>query len=77
MISRQQEGGMTHTARAVVDRVEGTMAVVEIAGVLVDWPLSALPAGVGEGTAWEVSWTPASSSPPMREDPPRPPIIEL
>jgi hypothetical protein len=77
MISRQQEGGMTHTARVVVDRVEGTMAVVEIAGVLVDWPLSALPAGVSEGTAWEVSWTPAPSSPPKREDPPRPPIIEL
>jgi len=33
----------------IVDRIEGEYAVLEIAGTLVDVPLSALPAGAQEG----------------------------
>lgn len=33
----------------VVDRIEGQRAVLEFDGEIIDVPLSALPAGVGEG----------------------------
>ena len=39
----------------VVDRVEGTRAVLEMDGELVDVPLSALPPGVKEGAVLAVS----------------------
>lgn len=34
----------------VVDRVENGIAVLEVGGEHVDWPLAALPAGTDEGT---------------------------
>ena len=34
----------------VVDRIEGAFAVLEVSGQTVDWPLSALPPGMAEGT---------------------------
>jgi len=40
--------------RIVVDRIEGDFAVLEVGGTTVDWPLSALPEGVGEGSALSV-----------------------
>jgi hypothetical protein len=36
---------------AVVDRIEGEYAVIEVAGHSVDWPRSALPEGTVEGSA--------------------------
>jgi hypothetical protein len=41
-------------ATAVVDRVEETTLVVEVAGHLVDIPLQSPPEGIGEGSVWEV-----------------------
>lgn len=38
----------------VVDRIEGDLAVLEVAGTTVDWPIAALPEGVGEGTTLSV-----------------------
>lgn len=38
----------------VVDRIEGTVAVVEVNGTFVDIPLSGLPAGLKEGDRLEV-----------------------
>ncbi len=34
----------------VVDRIEGSRAIVEFEGEVIDIPASALPAGCGEGT---------------------------
>lgn len=39
----------------VVDRIEGTRAVLELGGETVDVPLAALPAGVKEGDVLELS----------------------
>lgn len=39
----------TRVVELVVDRVEGDVAVLEVAGTQVDWPLAALPDGVVEG----------------------------
>ncbi len=52
------------TVEAVVDRVEGSTAVLEIAGTHVDWPLNALPPGTREGTklCFTVDATEASQS---------------
>ncbi len=36
---------------AVVDRIEGDFAVLELDGVEVTWPKRHLPAGAGEGSA--------------------------
>jgi hypothetical protein len=36
--------------RIVVDRIEGDIAVVELAGTTVDVPVALLPAGAGEGS---------------------------
>ncbi len=41
---------MSTPVRLVVDRIEGDVAVVEVAGRLVDWPLEALPPDVVEGS---------------------------
>lgn len=68
---------MTRTLLAVIDRIEGEFAVIEIEGTFVDWPLRALPEGVCEGMTWEVTWLHVPSSPEGREEPPRPTIIEL
>lgn len=35
----------------VVDRIEGTRAVLEVDGELIDIPVTALPSGCGEGHA--------------------------
>jgi hypothetical protein len=43
----------------IVDRIEGTRAVVEIEGELIDLPLSALPADVKEGDRLSVVVVPA------------------
>jgi hypothetical protein len=40
--------------KIVVDRIEGRSAVLEVAGTTVDWPLSALPDGVREGSTLSV-----------------------
>lgn len=45
-----------------VDRIEGDLAVVEVAGQMVDFPLAALPAGAAEGSTWNLTLTPVSSS---------------
>lgn len=37
------------TVDVVIDRIEGQMAVLEVNGSTVDWPLAALPAGAAEG----------------------------
>ncbi|HMV66750.1 MAG TPA: DUF3006 domain-containing protein [Myxococcota bacterium] len=66
-----------HTARAVVDRIEGDVAVVEICGTLVNLPQRALPPGATEGSAWALRWEPLDPPPAVRDDPPRPPVIDL
>ncbi len=52
------------TVEAVVDRVEGALAVLEVAGTQVDWPLNALPPGTVEGTTlrFTIDATEASQS---------------
>jgi hypothetical protein len=45
----------------VVDRIEGEVAVVEIAGVTTDIPLSELPPGVKEGDQLVFSVVPRSA----------------
>lgn len=40
---------------AVVDRIEGDLAVLELGGVEVLWPVGSLPAGVVEGSALRVT----------------------
>ena len=42
----------------IVDRIEGTMAVVEVNGTFVDIPLLGLPAGVKEGDRLEIHLLP-------------------
>ncbi len=44
----------TKKINAVVDRIEGTLAVLAIGSETVDWPLSALPNGITEGTPLSV-----------------------
>lgn len=40
-----------------VDRIEGDLAVLEVAGTFVDWPVSALPPGVSEGQRLAIAFT--------------------
>ena len=47
---------------AVVDRVEGDLAVLEVDGRTVDWPLALLPEGTAEGTALSFEVAIASAS---------------
>ena len=42
----------------IVDRIEGTMAVLEVNGTFVDIPLLGLPAGVKEGDRLEIHLLP-------------------
>lgn len=37
-----------------VDRIEGDIAVLDVGGVSVDWPLASLPAGTTEGSTLSV-----------------------
>lgn len=46
----------------VVDRIEGSIAVLEIGGRTVDVPLAELPAGVKEGDRLNFQVAPADSS---------------
>ncbi len=41
-----------------VDRIEGDMAVIEVEGRLIDFPLHALPSGVKEGDTLVMSILP-------------------
>lgn len=43
-----------------VDRIEGSTAVLEVSGSLVDWPLAALPEGTREGDRFRVTMTPVA-----------------
>lgn len=45
------------TLDAVVDRIEGETAVLEIGGELVDWPVSLLPEGAEEGHRLQLKLT--------------------
>lgn len=40
-----------------IDRIEGDVAVLEVNGRTVDWPLAALPAGVAEGSVIRLAFT--------------------
>ena len=55
----------------VVDRIEGSIAVIEVAGTTVDWPVSALPVGVSEGSTLVISVKPPSSTETASSDSPR------
>lgn len=46
---------MAKTITATVDRIEGPMAVIEVAGTTVDWPVQALPAGTTEGSTLTIT----------------------
>ena len=56
------------TVRVVVDRIEGSMAVLEVGGDTVDWPLSALPGTVREGAVFQVTFAPADTGAQARLD---------
>lgn len=43
------------TFSAYIDRIEGEFAVVEVKGTHMDWPLTALPEGINEGTTITIS----------------------
>ena len=49
------------TVNVVVDRIEGDLAVLEIAGATFDWPLAALPPGTREGSRLSVTFAPVPS----------------
>lgn len=51
------------TLDITIDRIEGDRAVLEVAGAMVDWPLSALPPGLDEGDRLRVSLSPLSGRP--------------
>ncbi|MCO4743964.1 MAG: DUF3006 domain-containing protein [Proteobacteria bacterium] len=53
---------MSHP-QIVIDRIEGDMAVVEIGGIQVDWPVSYLPEGAREGQAFTLTLTPVEQDP--------------
>ena len=40
---------MKHHPPAIIDRIEGDFAVIEVSGTIVNWPLSALPKEAQEG----------------------------
>ena len=46
----------------VVDRIEGTFAVLEVDGAFVDFPLAALPEGAREGDVLTFTRAPASDA---------------
>jgi hypothetical protein len=50
--------------KVVIDRIEGDLAVVEVAGKFVEWPVAALPAGAREGSILEVTITLVPAPPP-------------
>ena len=54
------------TFSAYVDRIEGEFAIVEVNGVHMDWPLTALPEGINEGTTITISVEKTESS--MRQE---------
>ena len=45
------------TVEVTVDRIEGAVAVLEVGGQFVDWPLGALPEGIQEGSRVSVHLT--------------------
>ncbi len=49
--------------KVIVDRIEGSVAVVEVDGRMWDVPLSWLPAGTREGTALTPAFTVAEVPP--------------
>jgi len=57
--------------KVVVDRIEGELAVLEVDGGFVDWPLRSLPASTVEGTVLEVSFR-VSSPNALPAEPDRP-----
>ena len=70
--------------KVVIDRIEGTFAVLEVDGESVDWPLKSLPAGIREGDVFE--WNFEHVSPVedaeeqlnrLRESSPKGDLIEL
>lgn len=70
--------------KVVIDRIEGTFAVLEVDGESVDWPLKSLPAGIREGDVFE--WNFERVSPVedaeeqlnrLRESSPKGDLIEL
>lgn len=46
------------TVEVVVDRIEGELAVLEVAGATFDWPLAALPPETREGDRLSVTFAP-------------------
>lgn len=66
---------MTH--RAVIDRVEGELAVLDIEGCTVDIPLALLPEGVREGQVLELTIV-ARDPGELREEPDaEPPVMDI
>ena len=53
--------------RVVVDRIEGDLAVVEINGMTVDWPVSLLPADTKEGQVFLLRLEPVDTPPSVPE----------
>lgn len=44
--------------RVVVDRIEGDLAVLEVAGkAIVEWPVKLLPRGLAEGNVLDAEFT--------------------
>ena len=48
-------GAEMPSARIVVDRIEGDLAVVEIAGQIIDLPVGILPDGAREGSVLQLT----------------------
>lgn len=48
--------------RLVIDRIEGKMAVVEIDGMTMDWPVSLLPESAREGQVFALRLDPVEEA---------------
>lgn len=48
---------MSTRLHLVVDRIEGDVAVIEVAGQRVHWPVEALPPGAAEGSSISAVFT--------------------
>lgn len=66
---------MTH--RAVVDRIEGELAVLEINGITVDIPVSLLPDDAREGRVYDLVLTARDEASANEDEPPAGDIVDI
>jgi len=78
MEENSEEVGTAIAMFITIDRIEGTLAIVEMDGHWIHWPLSSLPPGTREGAQLEVQIRPCPlGSPPPTQLPSGPDILDL